>query len=353
MPAQIEPNSGLFWNWDLGENLWKTGMDGNMTRLGRFAFHLAVIDDSLATPPASPVDGDTYIVAASATGDWISKEGQVTIFDAGTWFFSVANTGWTALRKTDKAVLYFDGTVWSKQPNSLKDEPAPELSADLTSKGFRFVVTDLAGNIAGLIGDSSGSLVFVYTSTGVYNPLDAGILLGAGVLELHGQQLVSKNPNINFGALPNIPSNGGTLKVDLNGNIYVQEDPLPLVREEVNSSSTQTVTDTPTEVVSLLIDPLLNTYLQGSSRVHLILNFEVTNNRNGTFFAEGSVNGGSGQTVSVAAAEDSPGVLTVDLPSGSDWNAGDRISINCWKVNADKVMDMALTGNHKLEVYQT
>lgn len=39
---------------------------------------LAVLDLNLATPPASPTEGDRYIVAASATGAWMfyaPKEG--------------------------------------------------------------------------------------------------------------------------------------------------------------------------------------------------------------------------------------------------------------------------------------
>ena len=37
---------------------------------------LAVLDATLAAPPASPDEGDRYIVAASATGAWAGQDGD-------------------------------------------------------------------------------------------------------------------------------------------------------------------------------------------------------------------------------------------------------------------------------------
>lgn len=72
----------------------------------------AAIDKDLATPPGSPSEGDIYIVAASATGDWAGKEGQLAYYDQ-LWRFIDPNEGmqlWVA----DEDVNYvFDGTGWT------------------------------------------------------------------------------------------------------------------------------------------------------------------------------------------------------------------------------------------------
>ena len=50
------------------------------------AVHLAVISRALAAPPASPADGDRYLIAASATGIWAGHDGAVAVWlDGDSW----------------------------------------------------------------------------------------------------------------------------------------------------------------------------------------------------------------------------------------------------------------------------
>jgi hypothetical protein len=44
-----------------------------------------LIDDSLSTPPGSPVVGDTYIVADTATGAWAGLEGYAVFWSGSAW----------------------------------------------------------------------------------------------------------------------------------------------------------------------------------------------------------------------------------------------------------------------------
>ena len=67
--ASTDPNFGLTYGWALGESGWHTSMDANLKRLGAVV-GLSVKDRDLTTPPASPVDGDRYIIPAAATGVW-------------------------------------------------------------------------------------------------------------------------------------------------------------------------------------------------------------------------------------------------------------------------------------------
>ena len=69
------------------------------------------IDKDLATPPGSPASGDVYIVAASATGDWAGKDGQIAYFDQ-IWRFIPPNEG-VSLWVNDENLIYsYDGSAW-------------------------------------------------------------------------------------------------------------------------------------------------------------------------------------------------------------------------------------------------
>jgi len=113
MPASTEPRSGLFYGWNLGESGWNAQMDANLLRLGRFGFHLSAKDRDLTTPPGSPAAGDTYIPAATATGAWAGKEGNVALWDGAAWVFGVPREGWVASIDDEDVMIRHNGTIWS------------------------------------------------------------------------------------------------------------------------------------------------------------------------------------------------------------------------------------------------
>ena len=61
---------------------------------------LSVLDRDLAAPPASPADGDRYIVASGATGDWAGWDMNVALWTDGTWLRLPPRTGWRAWRRS-------------------------------------------------------------------------------------------------------------------------------------------------------------------------------------------------------------------------------------------------------------
>ena len=63
MASSTEVRSGIKFGWTLGENNWNTEMDANLVSIGRFAYHLSVLDRDLATPPGRPADGNSSAVA--------------------------------------------------------------------------------------------------------------------------------------------------------------------------------------------------------------------------------------------------------------------------------------------------
>ncbi len=73
---------------------------------------LAVLDRDLAAPPSSPDAGDRYIVAASPTGAWSGKAGQVAAWDGAAWLFHVPEPGWLAFVLDENGLLAWSGTAW-------------------------------------------------------------------------------------------------------------------------------------------------------------------------------------------------------------------------------------------------
>jgi hypothetical protein len=79
---------------------------------------LSVLDKDLSTPPGSPVEGDTYIVGASATGAWISWDKRIVRFIDGTWRSYLPGqgdgTGWLAYVIDESTLYVFTGTDWEQ-----------------------------------------------------------------------------------------------------------------------------------------------------------------------------------------------------------------------------------------------
>lgn len=114
MPQQTEPRSGIFYGWDEGENGWKPGMDANLIKLGRFGFHLSVIDRDVTDPSSlTPSAGDAYIVAASAVGDWDGEDGNIAVWDGDTWAFGEPSIGWICYIEDEEVLSAYKSTGWS------------------------------------------------------------------------------------------------------------------------------------------------------------------------------------------------------------------------------------------------
>jgi hypothetical protein len=78
-----------------------------------------VIDLSLNTPPATPNNGDTYIVAAGGTGDWTGHDTEIAYWSTdnstalgGEWEFYTPAKGWIIGNQLDGAAYIFDGATW-------------------------------------------------------------------------------------------------------------------------------------------------------------------------------------------------------------------------------------------------
>lgn len=73
---------------------------------------LSVLDRDLIAPPASPADGDRYIVASGGSGAWNGWDLNVAYFADGAWMRLVPQAGWRAWIEDEGALLVSDGSAW-------------------------------------------------------------------------------------------------------------------------------------------------------------------------------------------------------------------------------------------------
>lgn len=86
-------------------------MNESLRRLDAIV-QLSVISTSQTSPPDDPSDGDRYLVAEAATGDWAGSDGQIASFQDGTWAFYPPQTGWVSWDEATSELLAFDGSSW-------------------------------------------------------------------------------------------------------------------------------------------------------------------------------------------------------------------------------------------------
>ncbi|MCB1485614.1 MAG: DUF2793 domain-containing protein [Hyphomicrobiaceae bacterium] len=75
---------------------------------------LTVEDRDLSAPPASPVEGQCFIVAAGATGAWAGQEGLVAAYQDAAWLFYPVRTGWRAWIVDESALFVWNGSSWQQ-----------------------------------------------------------------------------------------------------------------------------------------------------------------------------------------------------------------------------------------------
>jgi hypothetical protein len=72
---------------------------------------LSIKDRDLATPPASPANGDRYLVVATATGAWTGQEGKIAAYYDG-WIFITPKEGFSMWVDDEDTRLDFNGSNW-------------------------------------------------------------------------------------------------------------------------------------------------------------------------------------------------------------------------------------------------
>ena len=96
---------------------------------------LAVLDRDLVAPPASPSNGDRFIVASGASGGWSGKDGQIAAWQDGAWAYFEPNDGWLAWVSDEDVLCVFDGVSWNLAGggSSVSTNPTPLVGVNATA----------------------------------------------------------------------------------------------------------------------------------------------------------------------------------------------------------------------------
>ena len=74
---------------------------------------LSVESRALTNPPASPVEGSRYVVAAGASDAWAGKSDKIAAFQDGAWAFYAPKDGWIAWVAGENILIVYDSGTWS------------------------------------------------------------------------------------------------------------------------------------------------------------------------------------------------------------------------------------------------
>ena len=80
--------------------------------------NLTVKDRNLTAPPATPSDGDCYIIGGpTATDIWAGSVGKVSYWDAdqSEWVIVAPEEGWTVYVQDENLEVLYSGSAWEKK----------------------------------------------------------------------------------------------------------------------------------------------------------------------------------------------------------------------------------------------
>ncbi len=74
--------------------------------------HLAVLERGRTAPPATPAEGDRYLVGPGGSGAFAGHGSEIALFDLGAWRFLSPRPGWRAYVGAENIIVVFDGEQW-------------------------------------------------------------------------------------------------------------------------------------------------------------------------------------------------------------------------------------------------
>ena len=76
------------------------------------------VEGESAVAPTVPTEGEAWIVAASATGEWQEEDGKIAIMVSGDWRYLLPETGMLVYDKTAGQLARFENSwIWAEIPN--------------------------------------------------------------------------------------------------------------------------------------------------------------------------------------------------------------------------------------------
>jgi hypothetical protein len=112
-----------------------------------------LLDRDLSAPPASPADGDAYLVKAAGTGLWTGQGGNIAFAVDGGWRFYVPYAGLVAYVADETKLIVHDGSAWVDFASLLALQNVPMIGVNTTADS----TNRLAVKSAALLFDNAGA----------------------------------------------------------------------------------------------------------------------------------------------------------------------------------------------------
>ena len=116
---------------------------------------LAIVDKDLATPPASPTEGQRYIPATGATGEWVGNEGKIAAYQDGAWMFYSPGIGFLAFITDENLIYIYNGTNWASYSDGKIGGPTTILNTGTNGGETRLELAEEEISLAGPSTDST------------------------------------------------------------------------------------------------------------------------------------------------------------------------------------------------------
>ena len=68
------------------------------------------IEGEADTPPATPSDGECWLVGSSPNGEWTAQAGTIACYQSGTWLFAAPCDGMRAFDRSRDVEVFFAGS---------------------------------------------------------------------------------------------------------------------------------------------------------------------------------------------------------------------------------------------------
>lgn len=111
MPAKSAPRFKVQYGWAAGEDFWGGPMNNNLQLLDALLSPY-ILNMNFASPPQNVDDGDQYIVAPGATGEWANQDNKMAYRIAGQWAFFEPARGTRARLANLNSWIWFNGVTW-------------------------------------------------------------------------------------------------------------------------------------------------------------------------------------------------------------------------------------------------
>jgi hypothetical protein len=102
----------------------------------------AACEGEAASPPASPAEGETWLVASGATGEWAGQDAKLAAWQSANWLLTTPRDGMRLFdRSTGQMLLYRGG--WQRPAT-----PALPSGGSVVDAEARTAIADLVATLA-------------------------------------------------------------------------------------------------------------------------------------------------------------------------------------------------------------